>query len=391
MAKRILVVLEYFYTVERPIGGAERQIGKLAAELIAQGLEVTIVTGRWRWAEPCRETRNGVPVRRVFCAWGMFDIRGLRKFGHYLYLASLFFYLLWRHRRYDFIHCHSAMSSAYVVAKAGKLLRKKTLARPMASGPKWGDIGRMKSGEFLKGGTRLLAGLKEVDYVIALNADVITELRELGIEEQKIVPMPNGVEVSGIASKEEYSADPVTITFVGRMHPQKGVETLLAAFEELANSEGIAGIRLQFVGQGPLESELEGRVRERGLADSVSFLGEVSDVFPVLYASDVFALPSRAEGMSNALLEAMTCGLPCVVSDIPANSGVVEHERNGLLAAVDDPAAWTAALSRLIQDETLRRQLGSAAVKTVLENYSISAVAERYGALYERALATPTG
>jgi len=332
-----------------------------------------------------------VPVRRVFCAWGMFDIPGLRKFGQYAYLTSLFVYLLWCRRRYDFVHCHSAMSSAYVVAKAGRLLKKKTLARPMASGAKWGDIGRMKSGAFIKGDARLLNGLQEVDYVIALNTDVIAELTQLGIDEGKIVPMPNGVEVSGIASKEDYSADPVTITFVGRLHPQKGVETLLAAFEELVASEPTVAFRLQFVGQGPLEVELEARVRELGLTDSVSFFGEVADVFPVMYATDIFALPSRAEGMSNALLEAMTCGLPCVVSDIPANSGVVEHERNGLLARVDDPAAWTAALSRLAQDETLRRQLGCAAVKTVLENYSISAVAERYRALYEKALATPTG
>ena len=80
---RVLLILREFYCPALPIGGAERQALKLAGELHKMGVSVRIVTGLWGWGQRRREIIQGVNVERHFAAWGMFGIKGLRKFGFY--------------------------------------------------------------------------------------------------------------------------------------------------------------------------------------------------------------------------------------------------------------------------------------------------------------------
>ena len=95
-------------------------------------------------------------------------------------------------------------------------------------------------------------------------------------------------------------------------------------------------------------------------------------------------LPTRAEGLSNSLLEAMARGLPCVASDIPPNRDVLDQGSCGLLAPLDAPAAWAAELLRLAGDRELAARLGSAARARVEERYAIGRVADQCLDLYER-------
>ena len=106
----------------------------------------------------------------------------------------------------------------------------------------------------------------------------------------------------------------------------------------------------------------------------------------IFACSDIFILPSRAEGMSNALIEAMSCGLPCIVSNIPANTQLITNGENGLVVSLDDQEALAEAIIQLTQDEDLRQKLGQAATQTVASHYSINIIAERYLAVYEQLL-----
>jgi glycosyltransferase involved in cell wall biosynthesis len=384
---RIIIILEYFYTSLMPVGGAERQAAKLARRLTERGIDVTIVTGQWKFGERKETVVDHVPVHRHFTFWRMFSIRGLKRFGHYTYLMTLFAYLIKNRNNYDLIHCHSAMSNAFVVALAGKLLNKKMIVRPMASGVQWGDISRMRNMRSLRW---MLGKLKNFDRVIALNQGVVRELEEIGVEASKVVTLPNGVETDSIQHKTDYLAvSEITLTFVGRLHPQKGIETLLSALKKVKVRSPQIDWRLQLVGEGPLRPYLEAKARGLNIDDQVEFLGQVPDVFPILYASDIFVLPSRAEGMSNALLEAMTCGLPCIVSNIPANAEVIEDGQNGLLVNVNDDEDLAKAIIRLAQDQGLREELGRKAAQTIIEHYSIESVAKRYIALYRSLLQGP--
>jgi glycosyltransferase involved in cell wall biosynthesis len=106
--------------------------------------------------------------------------------------------------------------------------------------------------------------------------------------------------------------------------------------------------------------------------------------------ADAFVLPSRAEGISNALLEAMAVGVPVIASDVPGNTDVVEHEANGLLVEVDDPASLAAAILRLVDEPDLRERLRQEARRTVETRYSIGHVAERYVDLYRQLVSSPS-
>ena len=102
--------------------------------------------------------------------------------------------------------------------------------------------------------------------------------------------------------------------------------------------------------------------------------------------SDCFVLPSLSEGMSNALLEAMATGLPCIASDIAGNNNLIRDRHNGILVPPKDELALAKALLELSQDEGLRQRLGQAARCTVEEQYSLHSVAQRYAALYQSLL-----
>jgi glycosyltransferase involved in cell wall biosynthesis len=115
----------------------------------------------------------------------------------------------------------------------------------------------------------------------------------------------------------------------------------------------------------------------------VKFAGERSDVQDYLRDADVFVLPSKAEGISNALLEAMAQGLPVVVSDIPGNAEVVDDEKTGIVFHRDDVSSLAARLQSLLQDQALRQELGDAARREIDARYAIGRIAERYIGVYQ--------
>ncbi|RLC77201.1 MAG: hypothetical protein DRI81_08965 [Chloroflexi bacterium] len=381
---KVLIVLRYFYCPSESIGGAERQALKLAQRLIERGVDVTVVSGQWERGQPRRDEVGGVPVHRHFTGWGTSRLRGMGRISQYLYMLTLFLYLVGHRNEYDFIHCHSAMFSAPVVVLAGRLLHKKTLVRAMASGV-WGDIKRLREGEGGSiWGTRWMVNqLQDADAIVALNPQVAVELTEIGVAPDRIVHIPNGVEVEHIRRKTDYGLGrEVDVAFVGRLHPQKGVDTLLAALRHVYEEHPHLFWRLRLVGSGSRRPQFEALARQLLVEQTVEFMGEVDDPFPILERSDIFVLPSRSEGMSNALLEAMAHGLPCIATDIPGNNDIITSGRNGLLVHLDDEDDLASAIGRLATDQGLRERLGREAARCVEETYSLAVTADRYVGLY---------
>jgi glycosyltransferase involved in cell wall biosynthesis len=139
---------------------------------------------------------------------------------------------------------------------------------------------------------------------------------------------------------------------------------------------------LYLLGDGPLKEELMHLAEQLEITDRVLFHGQTDNVLTHLQEADLFVLPSRAEGLSNALLEAMSCGLPVVVSAIPGNVDVIDHNQNGLRFTVDDPDALAQILTSLLTNANQRKRLGRQARQTVERRYSLSAVADQYIDLY---------
>ena len=170
--------------------------------------------------------------------------------------------------------------------------------------------------------------------------------------------------------------------FTGRLHAQKQVDLLIKAWPQVLKT---APGRLLIVGDGPLREELISLRDSLGMTDQqVAFAGRLENTADALRESDVFVLPSRAEGMSNSLLEAMATGLPSVVSAIGGNVDLVDHESTGLLVRQDTPEAWSHAILQAFRNPEGARRWGLSARDRIQRDYSIESVVDRNLIVYRR-------
>jgi glycosyltransferase involved in cell wall biosynthesis len=374
---RVLMVVRLFHPW---IGGTERQAHKLAAALIDRGVDTTVVTGRWFRGTSRDEVLDGLPVHRHQTLWEFFGIRGLRKFGGYLYIVTLLWYLWRRRAHYDVIHVHGLNYHTFAAVIAGRRLRKPVIAKLANSGPA-SDITKMREDRQLALAHLMLPTALACDRFVAVNPTVAAELCATGVPPDRIIELTNGVDATRPARSRYELHDPPCVTYVGRLHAQKSLDTLLEAFAIL-RPRLAHGVVLRLVGEGPAEDSLRALAADLRITGVVDFAGRHQDVTTQLDLADVFVLPSRVEGMSNALLEAMTAGLPSVVSDIPGNRAVITDGSSGLVVPVDDPSSLATALERLLTDRHLRARLGSAARVATEQTYALDRVATQYLELY---------
>ena len=185
-----------------------------------------------------------------------------------------------------------------------------------------------------------------------------------------------------------------TVLFVGRLESRKGFPTLLEAYGALRQQR--ADVRLVVVGDGPMRWGYERQAEALGIPD-VNFCGHVSaEAIPRYYASaDVFCAPAGGgESFGIVLLEAMASGVPVIASSIPGFSQVVSDGRDGLLVPPKQPAAWTAALHQLLDDEPRRGAMGRAGLEKA-QRYDwgrvVDSVLDVYAEARRRALAQHQG
>jgi glycosyltransferase involved in cell wall biosynthesis len=169
------------------------------------------------------------------------------------------------------------------------------------------------------------------------------------------------------------------VLWVGRLDPVKGLSSLLDAFVRVGE---VANARLVLAGDGPERAALERRRSHLGLGRRVILLGSRRDIPALLKSADVFAFPSRTEGLPNALLEAMAAGRPIVTTDVPGCRDLIDGERNGLRVPYGDSSALAAALLRLLNDSALADRLGAEAARTVHEQWHSRSMHDAYASLY---------
>lgn len=167
---------------------------------------------------------------------------------------------------------------------------------------------------------------------------------------------------------------------VANLRPVKGLDLLLAAAAELAPR--FPAVSFHVAGGGEERGRLERQAATLGLAGRFHLPGPQMDIPVFLADLDVAVLPSRAEGMPNAVLEYMAAARPIVASAVGAVPEMIEDGRHGLLVPPGDPDALAAAVARLLTDRSLARRLGLAARRRAVERYSRQAMVRRFEELY---------
>ncbi|MGH2866921.1 MAG: glycosyltransferase, partial [Solirubrobacteraceae bacterium] len=178
--------------------------------------------------------------------------------------------------------------------------------------------------------------------------------------------VPNGVALRGPASRSKDGV--VTLTCVANLIGYKGHATLIDALVALPTD----GWRLQLVGDGPERPRIEAMIAAAGLASRVQLLGRRDDVDAILARSDLVVLPSYSEGLPNAVLEAMACGLPVVASDVGGTRSLLGSGA-GLLVPPRDAPALARALRLMIDDPARRASAGRRGRELVATALSVEA------------------
>ena len=353
------------------VGGAQTQARLLARQLRRRGCRVVFLTERVAHVRPPK-TLDGIPVHHV----RSLPVRFLISF---CYVGGLVCHLL-RHRAdYDLVHVFFMKHSALGAVLAGAFTRTPVVVRPACAGPP-GDLYPLLRGRSVW--RRVMEVCRRASAFVALSEDLVTELVAFGCPPERIHRIPSGVALPERVSPPSQSAPEVV--FAGRLDAQKGLDVLLEAWRRVVDE--VPGARLTLLGDGPQRSDLEETAQRLGITRSVTFAGVVDDVPARLHLARAFVLPSTAEGMSSALLEAMAAGRPVVATRVSGSTELVRHGREGLLAEPGDAAGLAAALRRLLADTDLADRLGRNARERVRRRYSDRRLAEAHLALYHRLL-----
>ena len=231
--------------------------------------------------------------------------------------------------------------------------------------------------------------------VVCINEKIYRDVSAIGMSEEKIGRIPNGENTKvfspeKVSSREikgaRLSSDLYLVVFSGRLVRQKGIDVLLRAWALFVKEHPES--LLLILGTDALQQEGVERaakrfVVERGLSKHVMFVGLVRNVYKFLKMADLYIFPSRdGEGLSNALIEAMACGLPVIASDVWGNRSVLTHGVNGILFPTGDHVALASHIRELHGNSAKAETLGGEARNAILRRYSIESIADKYASIY---------
>jgi glycosyltransferase involved in cell wall biosynthesis len=372
---RIVMVLPAY--LPESFGGAEQQTRRLAHALARRGAAVTLLTPRFEGRTLAWEKEGPVVIRR-------FRLRAAPNLGGRHLDAFLWWCLcisswLWRNRQtYDLIYVVHGRLHAFPAVVAGKRLGKPVLVKPGVGGKHHFDLSVVQRKRLL--GSFFARGIAHnTSAWIAISREIAADLAGWGVSPERVHAIPNGVEILDDLGRQSRNGV-VHFVSMGRLEPEKAVDQTIRAFAGLPAD---TPAHLTILGDGSCRPELEALSRRLGQERRIVFTGAVEDVTPYLKDGEVYLSTSVSEGMSNALLEAMSSGLMPVVSRVSGADELVEEGVSGLLFPPGDDTALATRLQEALAMTWKRRHAtGEAAREAVRARFSLEKVVDRHLTLY---------
>jgi len=354
------------------LGGAEKQLAAVCRRLRARDIETVIITRRYP-SLSAFEIIEQTPVYRVPAP----QPKALAAFCFILFG-------LMRIRRIDadILHAHELLSPGDLGILAKKIWKKPLVVKVLRGG-KLGDLDKLHNRQ---GGELRIRRLRtNVDRFIVISREIERELEDEGIPKHQCQYIPNGVDVELYAPVNEAEKTRLRRTlklpqgflcvYGGRLAPEKGLDLLLQAWKAIAEQD--PGAHLLILGSGEMECKL------RELAGKqVIFGGFAAETRQYYQAADAFVLPSLTEGLSNAMLEAMSCGLATAATRVGAAADLIDSGKNGLLIPPGNEEQIQKAIMFLIGHPADRARMGAAARERICRDYALDGTAEKLAGLY---------
>jgi glycosyltransferase involved in cell wall biosynthesis len=352
-------IVHVVYSLE--MGGAEILVAQLCRLQRANGHNVSVIAYSNLGALGETLVEDGVPV--LVLGEAPF-VKTFRRF--WVELKKL---------RPDVVHCHNPAPTlqAAIPAKLTGALRVISTRHSLVAPPY--DLKEERSFNFVA---------RFCDWVVGICDATCENLRHTpGAHRNKIVRVYNGVDPVEIAPPEEWPEKRgFTLLFVGRLAPIKSLPTLIRAATLAAPR--VPGLQLWIVGHGHERQRLDDLVKELGAGDLVTFWGERLDVAEFFSVADVYCMSSTSEGVPMSLLQAMSIGLPAIVTDVGGMAEVVKNAHAGMATPVGDTEAMAEAIVQMASDEKRRDVFRENAQTAYRELFTLERMDAAYMELYRR-------
>jgi glycosyltransferase involved in cell wall biosynthesis len=364
----VLLVLDQF---PKTLGGGERVVLRLAELLPKYGFRVSILTFLIHpGSEPAvRAATCPVYVLPLTRTYDLNALRGAFAFSRFL-----------REQKVRIVQTFFESSDIW----AGFVTKAMSDAKLIWSRR---DMGILRTGKHHIA-YRLLAGAP--DAVFAVSEQVRRHCIDVdGIDSARVQTVYNGLNLGDWNSDGgRVKHDGTLIATVGNIRRVKGHDVFVrAAAAVAAKSPSVCFSIAGDVLEAEYFEELKGLVNELGLAERFHFAGGVKDLRGYLARADIFVLPSRSEGFSNAIIEAMAAGLPVVATDVGGNAEAVVDGVTGYIVAREDTDGLAAAILRLLADPQRAQAMGAAGNARAAETFTTEAMMGRVVTTYKRLLA----
>ncbi len=343
------------------------------------------------------EEVEGIPVIRI-------PLQPGRRFSKVKAAFHFFREFLRLRHRFEILHLHGFSQKSVLLVFLAKLLGKRVVLKITSAGQDDPLSVRERNPFFYRFYT-------QADLFLGVSPGVQERYEAAGLPSERFLLIPNGVDGARFrpAEPEERLAlrrqlglpsDLLLLLFVGFFSREKQPDLLFQAWERLQGN-GLPPTGVLFVGatrptylevDPHLAQEIRTQARRMGLEKHLFFVETTQEIERYYQAADIFVLPSRREGLPNALLEAMASGLACIASRLPgATDVIIDHAVNGLLVSPGERSPLEAELRGLIRDTSRIRALGKAARETILKRYPISRTAHQTWEAYRQVIRWNSG
>lgn len=361
----VLLVVDQF---PRVLGGGERIVLKLASLLPKYGFRVSILTF---FVHPDCNVPASVP-----CPLYVLPLQ--RTYDFKAFKAALHLRRFLRDQKVQIVQTFFESSDIWA-GTASKLFSHARLI--------WSrrDLGILR-GKKHHLAYRMLAGLP--DAVFAVSEQVRQHCIEVdGVDAVRVHTIYNGLDLSTYPTERRLDPTHALIATVGNIRRVKGHDVLIQAAALVV--QRFPGVRFSIAGavlEPEYFEELNQLLDQHGLRDKFEFAGNITDLPRYLSAADIFVLPSRSEGFSNALIEAMAAGLPVIASDVGGNGEAIQEDVNGFLIPSEDPGALAEALIKVLSDPERGRRMGIEGRALAAKNFTTEAMMDKTVGIYQELL-----